>query len=72
MKLELTTRHFLNGRDVAELSLAQIYDVIAKAEIDIRDLEKIENKPKRLVKEIEKRKTDLKALVDFLDAQDAS
>lgn len=72
MKLELTTRHFLNGRDVAELSIAQIYDVIAKAEIDIRDLEKIENKPKRLVKEIEKRKADLKALVDFLDAQDAS
>jgi len=72
MKLELTTRHFLNGKDISEITLAQLYQTIGMAEQDIRELEKIENKPKRLVKEIEKRKADLKALVDFLDAQDAS
>ena len=72
MKLELTTRHFLNGKDISEITLAQLYQTIGHAEQDIRELEKIENKPKRLVKEIEKRKADLKALVDFLDAQDAS
>lgn len=71
MKLELTTRHFLNGKDISEITLAQLYQTIGHAEQDIRELEKIENKPKRLVKEIEKRKTDLKALVDFLDAQDS-
>lgn len=71
MKLELTTRHFLNGKDISEITLAQLYQTIGMAEQDIRELEKIENKPKRLVKEIEKRKTDLKALVDFLDAQDS-
>lgn len=71
MKLELTTRHFLNGKDISEITLAQLYQTIGMAEQDIRELEKIENKPKRLVKEIEKRKADLKALVDFLDAQDS-
>lgn len=71
MNLELTTRHFLNGKDISQITLAQLYQTIGMAEQDIRELEKIENKPKRLVKEIEKRKADLKALVDFLDAQDS-
>lgn len=70
MQLKLTTRHFLNGKDVADLHLSQIYEAISQAESQIRELEKIENKPKRLVKEIDQRRADLKALVEFLDKQD--
>lgn len=69
--IEITTKTFLNGVDLATRPDAEIYDAIAQQEADIKTLEAINAKPKRLVAEIEKRKAGIAALVAFLDSKPA-
>lgn len=67
--IEVTTKTLVNGTDVKELDDSAIYDLIAQQEAEIKRLEAIENKPKKLVAEIEKRRAGIKALVDYLDSK---
>lgn len=69
--IEITTKTLINGIDIATMSDSQLYSTIANQEDEIKKLEKIENKPKRLVNEIDKRKAGIRALVSFLDAKEA-
>lgn len=69
--IEITTKHFINGREVSTMTDAEIYDMIAKQEADIERLDAIKTKPARLAKQIAGMQAGVKALVDFLDAKDA-
>lgn len=66
----ITTKTLVNGFDIAGMSDSTIYDLIAKQEAAVADLEKIDNKPKKLVNEIAKRKAGIQALVDYLDSKE--
>lgn len=67
--IQVTTKTLVNGQDVANMSDASIYELIAAQEAKIKELEAIENKPKKLTAEIAKRKEGIAALVAHLDAQ---
>lgn len=67
--IDIKTKTFVNGNDVATLTNAQVFDLIAEQEAAIKKLEGIEAKPKLLVKEIEERKAGIAALVAHLDAK---
>ena len=69
--LTLTTKHYINGTDIASLSNSQIYNLITQQEAAIKDLEAIANKPNSLTKEIADRKASIQTLVDFLNDRDA-
>lgn len=69
--IEITTKTFMNGVDLGTRPDAEIYDAIAQQEADIKLLEAIENKPKKLVAEIAKRKAGIAALVAHLDSKEA-
>ena len=69
--IEITTKTLINGQDISAMSDSVIYSTIAAQEAEIEKLEKIKNKPKRLVAEIEKRQAGIKALVDFLDGKES-
>ncbi len=69
--IEVTTQTLVNGKDVKGMSDSQIYELIREQEAAIKDLEKIEAKPKKLTAEIAKRKAGIAALVAHLDAQPA-
>lgn len=69
IKVEKQT--LLNGHKIETYKDDAIYTMIAEAEAKITDLEKIQNKPKRLVKEIESRRADVQTLVDYLDSKEA-
>jgi hypothetical protein len=69
MKLTFSTKFLINGSDISELDNSNIYSRISAEEKRIADLEKIENKPKRLVAEIADAKATLQKLVAHLDAQ---
>lgn len=66
----ITTKTLVNGVDISTVADAAIYDLIAKQEAAVADLEKIDNKPKKLVNEIAKRKAGIQALVDYLDSKE--
>lgn len=69
--IKIETKTFVNGTDISTWQNGDIYDLIAKQEAEIKKLEAIENKPKRLQAEIEQRKAGITALVAELDARDA-
>lgn len=62
---------FINGVEAKGFPKADLFDLIAKQEAAVADLEKIKNKPKALVKEIEERNAGIQALVDYLDSKEA-
>lgn len=68
--LTLTTKHYINGTDIASLTNSQLYQMIAQQEASIKDLEAIANKPNSLTKEIADRKASIQTLVDFLNSRD--
>ena len=70
MKMKFETKHYLNGKDITNLENIEIYREIAREESALKALSEVQNKPKRLVAEIESRTAELKAFVAFLDAQD--
>jgi hypothetical protein len=65
--IKIETRTFVNNQDVATMSPAQIYDLIAKQEEAIEKLRAIKNKPLLLKQEIEDRQAGIDALVKHLD-----
>lgn len=66
--IEITTKTLINGVDISTMSDSQVYDLIADQEAKIKELEKIEAKPKKLTAEIAKRQAGIAALVAHLDA----
>lgn len=68
--ITITTKTLINDQDAKMYSDAELYELIRKEEVKIEELDKIKNKPKKLVVEIEKRKTGIKALVEFMDSRD--
>lgn len=68
--IEITTKTFVNGADVANMNDSEIYALIASEELRIKELSAIQNKPKRLMAEIAKREAGIKALVDYLDSKE--
>lgn len=70
MKMKFETKHYLNGQDIKNLENIEIYREIAREESALKALGEVQNKPKRLQKEIAQREAELKAFVEFLDAQD--
>jgi hypothetical protein len=68
--IKIETKTFVNGVDIATLDDANVYALIATQEAQIKELDKIETKPKKLTAEIEKRKAGVKALVDYLDSKE--
>lgn len=69
--ITITTPTLVNGRDVAGMSDAQVYDLIRQAEREIADLSSIANKPARLVKAIADKQAGIDALVAAVNARDA-
>lgn len=69
--IEITTKTLVNGRDVSEMSDADIYSLISQQEAHVESLSAIKNKPLRLQREIEKCEAGIQALVKFLDDKDA-
>lgn len=67
--IKITTKTFAGNTDIAEMTDSQIYGLISMQEAEIKGLEAIENKPKRLVAEIEARKAGIAALVAHLDSK---
>lgn len=68
MKFE--TIQLLNGRNIKDMSDAEIYKIIADTEHEIERLSAIKARPARLVKLIDQMTKGLHELVDFLNAQD--
>lgn len=68
--IEITTKTFVNGTDVKDMTDAQVYDLIAQQEAAIKELEKIEAKPKKLVAELARRREGITALVEYLDSKE--
>lgn len=68
--INVTTLTLVNGVDISTLDDASVYALIATQEAQIKELDKIETKPKKLTAEIEKRKAGVKALVDYLDSKE--
>lgn len=67
--IEVVTKTFVNGIDIATMGGSEIYELIAAQEKIIDQLDKIRNKPKKLIQEIEKRADGIATLVLFLDSQ---
>jgi len=67
--IDITTKTLVNGVDIATLSDAAVYDMIAAQEGVITYLEGIKTKPKMLLAEIEKRQAGIGALVAYLDSK---
>lgn len=68
--IEVTTKTLVNGKDVKEMSDAEVYQLIADQEAEIARLEAIKAKPKKLVAEIGKRHEGIAALVTYLDSKE--
>jgi hypothetical protein len=68
--IQITTPTFVNGEDIVSWDDSKLYNLIASQEAEIKKLEQIEAKPKRLQDEIAKRKAGIAALVAALDARD--
>lgn len=69
LKLEITTINYVNGNDIAKLSLDQQVDLISKTEKRIEELSALKTKSKAITKEIETLEANLAKLVEIIDAQ---
>lgn len=69
--ITVTTKTFtyVNGTDINNFRSADLYDLIAREEDQIRKLEAIENKPVTLQQEIARRRQGIADLVAHLDSQ---
>lgn len=67
--IKIETKTFVNGVDISTMEDSDVYALIATQEAQIKELDKIETKPRKLTAEIEKRKAGVKALVDYLDSK---
>jgi hypothetical protein len=69
--IEVKTQTLVNGVKIDDYTDSQVYELIASQEAQIKTLEAIESKPKKLVAEIAKRKAGIAALVAHLDKTEA-
>lgn len=70
--INVTQQTLVNGAPITGYSDAQLYGLIASQEQHIESLDKIQNKPIRLVNEIQKMQAGIQALVDELNSRDAA
>lgn len=66
----LESKTYLKGQDISTMSDDAIFSVIASMEDDIETLNKVSNKPQRLVKQVAKMRGEIKSIIDHLDATD--
>lgn len=71
MSITITHQVLINGTNAESFSDATLYELIRKEEVKIEELNKIKNKPQRLVDEIAERETGIKSLVDFMNSRPA-
>lgn len=69
MSLKIETKTFVNGDEIAKLSVEALVSLIRRTEDEIRSLEALESKPKKVVAKIEELKAGLAKLVEFADAE---
>lgn len=65
--IEITVVTYANGADIAKMTNAEVFDLIASEEAAIEKLKQIKAHPKKLVAEIAKRQAGVDALVAHLD-----
>lgn len=65
----IETKVFIQGKDASGLSDNQIFQAIAKLEVEMASLEKIKNKPKKLQAVLEAMQADIEKLVEYVDAR---
>lgn len=69
--LTIQTKTYVNGNEIDKLTDGQLFEMIAGQEREMKEMEAIINKPKKLVAELVKRQAGIDALVAFLDAKPA-
>lgn len=65
----IETRTFIFGDNAANMTDEQIFAGIAKIEAEIKKLDGVENKPKKLQAKIDAMKADIAKLVEYVDAR---
>jgi len=63
------TRHFIHGREAASMTDAYIFNLIGRKEDEINRLNRIHNKPAKLVAAIEALQSEIDQLVKYVDAR---
>jgi hypothetical protein len=66
----IETKVFIKGVDAANLTDSQIFDRISNLEQQIANLNKIENKPKKLTTAIKDLQKDIRDMIDYVDSRD--
>lgn len=67
--LQLKTRTLLNGANADSMHDDELFDLISNTEREIKRMEEIENKPKKLEAKIAERRDEIKKLVNFIDTR---
>ena len=70
--ITINTVTYVNDVPVQDLKDDRIFELIARTEGEIKQLEGIENKPKALVTKIESMQASIKELIDIMDARTTS
>lgn len=65
--IKIETRVFIDGVQASGFTIDQLHQKVREQESVIKDLEKIENKSKKLAAEITKRYESIKALNEYID-----
>jgi hypothetical protein len=65
----IETKTFIGGVDAAKLSDSDIFSRIADLEVEIKKWSAIEQRPKKLNDHIDKMRSDVKALGEFVDSR---
>lgn len=69
MTIKIESKTFFNGQDIANFTDDQLFGHISQAENEIKKLEAIETKPKKLEKKIADLKEGINALAAAIDAR---
>lgn len=70
MRIEITKKTFINGTDITTMTDDALFAKLAQAEAEVKELEAIEAKPKKLVARIKEVKQSIADLVKLMDATD--
>lgn len=69
-KINIETHTYVNGQRIDQISEELLFQTIANAEKEIERLNKLENKPAKIVRRIEEIKASIAALVTLIDERD--
>lgn len=67
--IAVQTVTFIHGRDSAQVTDEQLFDLIRAKEVQIKRLDEIENKPNALAQRIRQLRADIVSLVNFCDTR---